>query len=251
MTELIPYIETHFRAIRQPWAGSSRADRREGGSLALRSSTPALRSDVLRVSRSRDFHGFQIVNIYDWDNAWHRDTGFLRVPLPGERDTEGVVRSTMEQQLKYERALGPGGRSGEDWDCWQAVFGPVGKNGYFQPLFDPETGAIDKGVAAYWREHSDLTAYLQKRWSEIGGKLAGKIHITVGDMDTYFLNNAVHRLDDFLSSTTNPHWGGTILYGPRAPLPGQARCPPRSGLQMAAVRRRACAEERRSRLVAD
>jgi hypothetical protein len=36
-------------------------------------------------------------------------------------------------------------------------------------------------------------------------------------MDTYFLNNAVHRLDDFLSTTTNPSWGGTILYGPRKP----------------------------------
>jgi hypothetical protein len=72
-------------------------------------------------------------------------------------------------------------------------------------------------VAAYWREHSDLTAYLQKRWSEIGGKLAGKLHITAGEMDTYYLNNAVHRLDDFLSTTTSPPWGGTILYGPRKP----------------------------------
>ena len=219
MTELIPYIETHFRVIRQPWARILSGGSTGGWeSLALQVFHP----DDFGATFSAcpdpvDFHGFQIVNIYDWDNAWHRDTGFLRVPLPGERDTEGVVRSTMEQQLKYERALGPGGRSGEDWDCWQAVYGPVGKNGYFQPLFDPESGAIDKSVAAYWREHSDLTAYLQKRWSEIGGKLAGKIHITVGDMDTYFLNNAVHRLDDFLSTTTNPPWGGTILYGPRKP----------------------------------
>jgi hypothetical protein len=219
LTELIPYIETHFRAIRQPWArilsgGST------GGWEAL--ALQVFHPDDFGAAFSAcpdpvDFHSFQIVNIYDWDNAWHRDTGFLRVPLPGERDTEGVVRSTMEQQLRYERALGPGGRSGEDWDCWQAVYGPVGKDGYFQPLFDPETGAIDKGVAAYWREHSDLTAYLQKRWSEIGGKLAGKLHITAGEMDTYYLNNAVHRLDDFLSTTTSPPWGGTILYGPRKP----------------------------------
>jgi putative esterase len=219
MTELLPYIETHFRAIRQPWARILSGGSTGGWeSLALQVFHPDDFGGTFSACPDPvDFHGFQIVNIYDWDNAWHRDTGFLRVPLPGERDTEGVVRSTMEQQLKYERALGPGGRSGEDWDCWQAVYGPVGKDGYFQPLFDPETGAIDKGVAAYWREHSDLTAYLQKRWSAIGGKLAGKIHITVGDMDTYFLNNAVHRMDDFLSTTTNPAWGGTILYGPRKP----------------------------------
>jgi hypothetical protein len=219
LTELIPYIETHFRAIRQPWARILSGGSTGGWeSLALQVFHP----DDFGATFSAcpdpvDFHAFQIVNIYDWDNAWHRDTGFLRVPLPGERDTEGVVRSTMEQQLGYERALGPGGRSGEDWDCWQAVYGPVGKDGYFQPLFDPETGAIDKSVAAYWREHSDLTAYLQKRWSEIGGKLAGKLHITAGEMDTYYLNNAVHRLDDFLSTTTSPPWGGTILYGPRKP----------------------------------
>jgi Putative esterase len=219
LTELIPYIETHFRAIRQPWARILSGGSTGGWeSLALQVFHPDDFGGTFSACPDPvDFHGFQIVNIYDWDNAWHRDTGFLRVPLPGERDTEGVVRSTMEQQLRYERALGPGGRSGEDWDCWQAVYGPVGKNGYFQPLFAPETGAIDKSVAAYWREHSDLTAYLQKRWSEIGGKLAGKIHITVGEMDTYYLNNAVHRLDDFLATTTNPPWGGTILYGPRKP----------------------------------
>ncbi len=219
MTELIPYIETHFRAIREPWARILSGGSTGGWeSLALQIFHPDDFGGTFSACPDPvDFHSMQIVDIYDWDNAWHRDTGFLRVPLPGERDTGGVVRSTMEQQLKYERALGPGGRSGEDWDCWQAVYGPIGKDGYFQPLFDPETGAIDKSVAAYWREHSDLNAYLQKHWSEIGGKLAGKIHITAGDMDTYYLNNAVHRLDAFLATTTNPPWGGTILYGPRKP----------------------------------
>jgi Putative esterase len=219
LTELIPYIETHFRAIRRPWARLLSGGSTGGWeSLALQIFHPDDFGGTFSACPDPvDFHAFQIVNIYDWDNAWHRDSGFLRVPLPGERNTEGVVLSTMEQQLKYERALGPHGQSGEDWDCWQAVYGPVGKNGYFQPLFDPETGAIDKTVAAYWREHSDLTAYLQKHWKEIGSKLAGKLHITVGEMDTYYLNNAVHRLDDFLQTTSNPPWGGAILYGPRKP----------------------------------
>ncbi len=219
LTELIPYIETHFRAIRRPWARILSGGSTGGWeSLALQIFHPDDFGGTFSACPDPvDFHAFQIVNIYDWDNAWHRDSGFLRVPLPGERDAEGVVRSTMEQQLKYERALGPGGRSGEDWDCWQAVYGPIGGNGYFQPLFDPRTGAIDKKVAEYWREHSDLTAYLKKHWSEIGDKLAGKIHITAGEMDTYYLNNAVHRLDDFLATTEKPPWGGTILYGPRKP----------------------------------
>jgi putative esterase len=231
MTELIPYIETHFRAIRQPWARILSGGSTGGWeALALQVFHPDDFGGTFAACPDPvDFHAFQIVNIYEWDNAWHRDTGFLRVPLPGERNSEGVVLSLMEQQLKYERTLGPGGKSGEDWDCWQAVFGPVGKNGYFQPLFDPKTGTIDKTVAAYWKEHSDLTAYLQKHWGEIGSKLAGKLHITAGEMDTYYLNNAVHRLEDFLKTTSNPPWGGTILYGPRKPhcWPGPLSLPER------------------------
>ena len=122
----------------------------------------------------------------------------------------------MEQQLKYERALGPGGRSGEDWDCWQAVYGPIGKDGYFQPLFDPETGRDRqerRGLLAGALRPDRLPPEALERDR---GKLAGKIHITAGEMDTYYLNNAVHMLDDFLKTTTPP-WGGTILYGPRKP----------------------------------
>ncbi len=217
-TELIPYIETHFRAIAQPWARILSGGSTGGWeSLALQIFHPDFFGGTFSACPDPvDFHNFQIVNIYDWDNAWYRQEEWKRVPLPGERDAEGVVLSTMEQQLKYERALGTRGRSGEDWDCWQAVYGPVGSDGYFQPLFDPKTGAIDKKVAAYWKEHTDLNAYLQKHWSEIGGRLAGKIHITAGEMDTFYLNNAVHRLEDFLK-TARPLWGGSILYGPGKP----------------------------------
>ena len=218
-TELIPYIETHFRAIRQPWARILSGGSTGGWeALALQIFYPDFFGGTFSYCPDPvDFHYFEMVNIYDWDNAWYRQGAWLRVPIPGERQPDGLVLSTMEQQLKYERALGPGGRSGEDWDCWQAVYGPVGDNGYFRPLLDPATGAIDHAVAAYWRDHTDLNAYLQKHWGEIGGQLAGKIHIWTGDADTYYLNNAVHLLDRFLSSTVNPPYGGSIVYGPRQP----------------------------------
>ena len=216
--ELIPYIEAHFRVIGEPWARVLSGGSTGGWeSLALQIFYPDFFGGTFSACPDPvDFHNFQIVNIYDWDNAWHRQEEWKQVPLPGERDSEGVVLSTMEQQLKYERALGTRGRSGEDWDCWQAVYGPLGADGYFQPLLDPQTGAIDKKVAAYWKEHTDLNAYLQSHWSEIGPRLAGKLHITAGEMDTFYLNNAVHRLEDFLK-TARPPWGGTILYGPGQP----------------------------------
>ena len=217
--ELIPYIEAHFRAIPQPWARILSGGSTGGWeSLALQIFNPDYFGGTFSYCPDPvDFHYFEMVNVYEWDSAWERKEGWLAVPIPGERAPDGLVLSTMRQQLKYERVMGNHGRSGEDWDCWQAVYGPAGADGYFQPVFDPATGSIDHSVAAYWKDHTDLNAYLQRRWKEIGPKLAGKIHIWTGDMDTYYLNNAVYRLEDFLKTTTAPAWGGSITYGPRQP----------------------------------
>ena len=58
--------------------------------------------------------------------------------------------------------------------------------------------------------HSDFD------WQELGPKLEGKIHVYCGDMDNYYLNNAVYLMEDFLESTTNPYYGGEVDYGDRA-----------------------------------
>jgi hypothetical protein len=217
--ELIPYIESHFRAIPKPYARILSGGSTGGWeSLALQIFYPDYFGGTFSYCPDPvDFHFFQVVNIYDWPNAWFRKEGWQEVPIPGDRDINGVVLSTMKQQLNYERARGDRGRSGEQWDVWQAVYGPLGDDGYFKPLFDPQTGAIDKEVAAYWRDHMDLTQYLKTHWAEVGPKLVDKIHIWVGDMDTYYLNDAVHLLEDFLSTTANPRYAGTIVYAPRKP----------------------------------
>jgi hypothetical protein len=105
-------------------------------------------------------------------------------------------------------------------DIWQAVYGPVGKDGYPAQIFDKETGVIDHQVVEYWREHYDLDAILQKNWESLGPKLQGKIHLYVGDADTYFLNDAVYLMEDFLKTTGTPGHGvpyeGEVKYGPRA-----------------------------------
>ncbi len=218
LTELVAYIENHFRVIPEPWARVLSGGSTGGWeALALQIFHPDFFGGTFAACPDPvDFRAFQIVNIYDWDNAWRVRRGWMDVPLPGERNTDGLVLSTMEQQLKYERALGPRGRSGEQWDAWQATFGPVGADGYFQPLFDPSTGAIDKKVVEYWREHSDLKVYLEKRWPELGSRLAGKLHITTGEMDSFYLNNGVRLLEEFLEKA-NPAYGGSVLYGPRQP----------------------------------
>ena len=38
-------------------------------------------------------------------------------------------------------------------------------------------------------------------------------HIYVGDMDNYYLNNAVKLTEDFLEATSDPPYGGEVDYG--------------------------------------
>jgi hypothetical protein len=111
--------------------------------------------------------------------------------------------------------LGDSGRSGDQWNIWQAVYSPVGSDGYPKPIWDAMTGVIDHDVARYWRDHYDLRYILQRDWATLGPKLTGKIHIYVGDMDTWHLNNAVYLMEDFLKSAKNPTANAVVEYGDR------------------------------------
>ena len=136
------------------------------------------------------------------------------------RDYLGHTLMSMRDNIAYEAALGDHGRSGEQFDIWQAVYSPTAEDGYPQPIFDKQTGVIDHHTAEYWREHYDLDAILQRDWMTLGPKLQGKLHLYVGSDDTYFLNDAVYLMEDFLKQTGTPGHGvpyeGEVRYGPRA-----------------------------------
>ena len=106
------------------------------------------------------------------------------------------------------------------YDIWQAVFSPQGSDGYPAPIFDKLTGEIDHEVAAHWRENYDLTHIMRRDWVEkgLGEKLRGKLHIYCGDMDTYYLNNAVYLMEEFLREAEAQTPGGLeyeVQYGDR------------------------------------
>jgi hypothetical protein len=102
--------------------------------------------------------------------------------------------------------------SGKDWGAWNAVFGPRGADGLPAPLWDGVTGRMDRAVLKQWRKY-DLRHYLEANWAELGPRLRGKLHIWVGEADDYYLNNAVHLLDAFLTKA-KPAYEGKIVYGP-------------------------------------
>jgi hypothetical protein len=216
--ELVPAIEKQFHGIGQGWArfvygGST------GGweALAVQVFYPDHYNGAFAACPDPiDFHEFTNIDLYDDKNAFYLDGAHKRVEQSAMRDYLGHTLITTREVNGYELALGDHGRSGEQFDIWQAVYGPVGEDGYPAQIFNKRTGEIDHSVANYWRQHYDLEAILERDWAKLGPELAGKIHIYVGSDDTYFLNDAVYRMQDFLDTTKDPPYGGEVTYGPRA-----------------------------------
>jgi len=216
--ELIPYIEKKYRGIGQGWARFL-----YGGSTG---GWEALAAQVFYPDEFNgcfaccpdpiDFRAYTIVNIYEHRNAYYVDSPWKKTPRPALRNTLGEVSATLEETNHRELALGTHSRSGDQWDIWQAVFGPVGEDGYPKPIWDKLTGEIDREVAQYWKENFDLGHILERDWKTLGPKLQGKLHIYVGDMDNYYLNNAVYLAEAFLESTKTPYYAGDVDYGDRA-----------------------------------
>ena len=115
---------------------------------------------------------------------------------------------------QLEAVLGSHARSGQQFDAWDAAYGPVGADGYPARLWDRRTGVIDKTVAAHWRDGGyDLTQYMTRNWTTIGRDLAGKLHVYVGDMDNHYLNLAVYLMEEEAAKLVNPPATFTFEYG--------------------------------------
>jgi len=216
--ELIPYIEKKFRCLGKGWSRFL-----YGGSTG---GWEALAAQVFYPDEYNgcwaacpdpiDFRAYTVVNIYEHKNAYYLDSRWKRTPRPGLRNYLGEVSATLEEMNQRELVLGTHSRSGGQWDIWQAVFSPVGEDGYPQPIWDKLTGEIDPSVSEYWRENYDLRYILERDWRTLGPKLKGKIHIYCGDMDNFYLNNAVYLTEEFLKSTKEPYYEGEVDYGDRA-----------------------------------
>jgi len=217
--EVIPAVEQKFRGIGQGWARALYGGSTGGWeAAAMQIFYPTFFNDTFAFCPDPvDFRAYQIVNLYDDKNALWLESNWGKVPRPEERKTDGSVVTTMDRTNLRELVLGTHGRSTEQMGIWQAVFSPVGSDGYPKPIWDPVTGAIDHDVANYWKEHYDLRYILQRDWKTLGPNLVGKLHFTVGDMDSFYLNNAVHLMQDFLESTNYPYYAGDFDYGPGRP----------------------------------
>ncbi len=216
--ELIPHIEKQFRGLGEGWSrflygGST------GGweALAVQVKYPDDYNGCFAACPDPiDFRAYCLTNIYADENAYYYESDFKKVEVPSHRDYLGHVHTTLREGNHRELVLGDKSRSGQQWDIWEATYSPQGEDGYPVRLWDKMTGEIDHSVADYWKENYDLRYIMERDWDKLGEKLQGKIHIYCGDMDNYYLNNAVYLMEDFLEQTTDPYYDGEVTYGDRA-----------------------------------
>jgi len=214
--ELIPEIEKRFRGIGQGWArfvfgGST------GGWIAMAAQMfypEDYNGAWIACPDPIDFRHYMTVNIYEDKNAYYLPNRFKRTPRPAHRNWLGHIDTTIEENNLWEYALGTRGRSGDQWDAWESVFSPVGPDGYPRRIWDRASGDIDPVTAAYWRENYDLGYILRRDWPTLAPKLRGKLRLYVGDMDNYYLNNAVYAVEEFLR-TASPAADAVVDYGDR------------------------------------
>jgi len=218
MKELLPEIEGKFRGIGEGWARFTYGGSTGGWeALAVQMFYPDEFNGCFAACPDPvDFRSFCLVDIYKDKNAFWYESDFKKIAKPAFRNYLGQVSATMEETNHYEYVLGTHSRSGDQFDIWEAVYSPQGEDGYPKRIFDKLTGEIDKSVAEYWRENYDLRYILERDWKTLGPKLQGKIHLYCGDMDNYYLNNAVYLMEDFLKKTNNPFYKGEVDYGDRA-----------------------------------
>ncbi len=218
MRELVPEIERRFRGIGQGYARFTFGGSTGGWeAMAVQMFYPDdFNGAWIACPDPIDFRAYTVTNIYEDQDAYYLDSRWKRTSRPGLRNYLGHVSTTVEEMNHHELAIATKGRSGGQWDIWQAVYSPAGADGYPAPIWDKLTGRIDRKVADYWKQHFDLSYILRRDWSTLGPKVRGKLHIYVGEADNYYLNDAVYLVEDFLKTATNPAADAEVDYGARA-----------------------------------
>ncbi|WP_164155824.1 alpha/beta hydrolase-fold protein [Sandarakinorhabdus rubra] len=217
MKEFVPALEAKFRGLGQGWARFTYGGSTGGWeALAVQLFYPDDFNGAFAACPDPiDFRQYTNINLYEDKNAFWKVGPFGKVDRPAHRNWLGQVDYMVEHEQRLELVLGDKSRSGQQYDIWEAVYSPQGPDGYPQRIFDKRTGVIDPKVAAYWRENYDLVHIMRRDWKTLGPKVRDKIFLYAGDMDNYYLNNAVYLAEDFLK-VADPPFLGEIAYGDRA-----------------------------------
>jgi hypothetical protein len=157
-----------------------------------------------------DFTAFQYSNLYEDDNLFEFAPGTgNETPSYREVDFEGrdVVSMTVREENGMEFAIDPTGRSGQQWDAWEAMFSPRGDEGAPTPLFDARTGAINRDVANHWRRF-DINMLVREQRSRLDAVVQSKVRLLCGEFDNFYLDRAVRRFKEAVELRAGDAWTG-------------------------------------------
>jgi len=218
LRELVPALENRFRMDAKP---SSRflTGHSSGGwaSIWLETRHPDFFGGAWATAPDPvDFHDFVGIDLYDPSaNMFVDARGHLR-PLVR---AHGEVTATLRDWVRLEEVLG---HTGGTFQSFESVFSPRAPDGTAARLFDRVTGAVNPTVAAYWRDHYDISLQIDHMKTGVRRKLSGKLHVTVGDVDTFYLTGSVQKLQSELQRRAVaadihviPGKNHNNLYGPR------------------------------------
>ena len=191
--ELIPYLEAKYRGI---GSGQTRfvTGHSSGGwsSLWLQIAYPDHFNGVWSTSPDPvDFRDFQGIDLTKPDANMFLDARGDKRPLARWRGKPLVYYRSFSDM---EEVMGHGGQLAS----FETVFSPRGPDGRPRKLWDRNTGTIDPDTAKSW-ERYDIRIVLEKNWTTLAPKLAGKLHVWTGAEDTYYLEGAVKRLKESLA----------------------------------------------------
>lgn len=191
--ELIPHIDQTYRTIAKPTARFVTGHSSGGwSSLWLQVNYPETFGGVWSTSPDPvNFRDYQQVNLY-------ADPP-LSLYFTPDGEKRPLARIGGEPVLWYadfgkmDDVLGRGGQL----RSFEAVFSPLNEDGNPQQLWDRKTGKIDPEVAKAWQKY-DISLMLQRNWATLGPQLQGKLHIFMGDQDTFYLEGATILLAERL-----------------------------------------------------
>lgn len=185
--ELIPALEKEYRLVAEPYARFTTGISSGGwSSLWLQVDHPDFFGGAWSIAPDPvDFRAFQLVDIYADGANMYTDSDGQPVAVAQQG---GEPFAFVKDFVAMETVYGDGGQM----RSFEWVFSPP-SDGKPAPLFDRETGAVDPEVAHAWEAY-DIRLVLERHWDTLEPKLAGKLHIDVGDEDTFYLHHAVVRL---------------------------------------------------------
>jgi pimeloyl-ACP methyl ester carboxylesterase len=187
--EMIPHIDREFRTLDQPTARFVMGHSSGGwSSLWLQVTYPEIFGGVWSSSPDPvDFRDYQQIDLYaDPPQNMYRDLKGERRPIARRGETPVLWYDGF---TKMDDVIGRGGQL----RSFEAVFSPLDEVGLPNRLWNRETGQVDSSVAKAWEKY-DISLILKRDWARLRPLLAGKLHVTMGTLDTFYLDGATRQL---------------------------------------------------------